>query len=313
MSDLARQSVSPRLVVLAWVAVPIAWPAVAHAQVPTLDGHRYVPSSLVAWSFVDTEVSATSEAGVTDFVIQPDFPQLTPLVSLPRQVDGRYITAAQTTAASLAIVDCFSLNIALSAAGILPRDGVSALVVGGNAFLGENVGAALRLVRSGPFQLTVRADFTALEVESVIPARVPSAIRVTGDVFGVRPTVAAALTLAPRLGLQGSVIVNWQHYDVDLPDDVTSLAGALAATLSLDPVPMTLLVGANVTHEYGLDISTATAEAVFGPDRTDWNVEGGLYFTMRSELDLGLLFRAEVAGGDNNDRFHGLFRLGYYF
>jgi hypothetical protein len=74
-----------------------------------------------------------------------------------------------------------------------------------------------------------------------------------------------------------------------------------------------MLVGADVIHAFGRDVFSPTANAVFGPDRTDWNVEGGLYLTVRRELDLGLLFRAEIAGGDDNSRRHGLFRLGYYF
>jgi len=60
-------------------------------------------------------------------------------------------------------------------------------------------------------------------------------------------------------------------------------------------------------------VFTPTSEAVFGSERTEWNVEGGVYVTARRELDLGLLFRAELAAGDHHDRLHGLFRLAYYF
>jgi hypothetical protein len=115
MFDRVRQSGLRRFIVLAWMAAPGA----AHAQVPILDGHRFVPSSIVAWSFVDTEVSSTSEAGVTDFAIEPAFPQLAAPVQLPRRIDGSFIAAEQTVAASIAFAEIFSLNAQLSAGGIL--------------------------------------------------------------------------------------------------------------------------------------------------------------------------------------------------
>jgi len=300
---------SSRIVILALIACS----AVAHAQVPSLDGHRYVPSSLVTWSFVDTEVSSTSQGGVTDFVIEPNFPTFAAPIQLPRQLDGRFLSATQTIAGSFALADIFALTAQLSGGGIVPLDASSALVLGGHGAVGEVIGGALRLLRTDSFQLTLRADFDALEVESIIPARLPSSLRVSGHVLGVRPALAAAFTPTPRVGLQGSVTVEWQDFDVATTDDITTLAGAIAASVSLDPAPLTLIVATNVLHEFGRDVSSLTAEAVFGPVRTDWNMEGGVYFTVRNELDLGLLFGAELAAGDHNERLQGSIRLGYYF
>jgi hypothetical protein len=48
----------------------------------------------------------------------------------------------------------------------------------------------VRLVRTEAFQLTLRGDVDALEVESVIPAVLPSSPRVTGDIVGVRRLAA---------------------------------------------------------------------------------------------------------------------------
>jgi len=310
MSDLVRRS--RRIVVLACAVVPVATPARALAQDPILDGHRFVPSTIVAWSFVDSEVSSTSDIGLTDFVLEPNVPPLASTAIGMRQFNGRFIEATQAVSGSVALTDFLSLNAQLSAGGILPRDTASALLVGGHGFIGETVGAALRLLRTDAFQLTLRGDFTAVEVESVIPALLPSSPRVTGHDLGVRPALAAALTLSPRFGLQGSFLVHWQDYDVEVHDDIVGVVGGLAATVSLDPVPLTVLVGANVIHEFDRDVFTPTANAVLGPTRTQWNVEGGLYMTLRSELDLGLVFRSDI-NGDHNNRFHGLFRLGYYF
>jgi hypothetical protein len=315
MSDLGGQSVSPRwLVVLAWALVLVALPAGAHAQVPELEGHRYVPSSLVAWSFIDTEVSSTSEASVTDFSFEPSLPSFTtPFVQLPQRLHGSFISPTQTIGGGVAVTDFLSVNAQLIATGILPIDTVSALAVGGHGAWGEAIGAALGLLRTGPFQLTLRADFTALELESVIPTFLPSSPLVSGDVWGVRPALAAALTLIPRVGLQGSFTYEWQDYAIGAGDDISTVTGALAGTFALDPAPLVALVGASVSHQFGRDVFTPTADAVFGPDRTAWNIEAGLYVTVRRELDLGVLGRIQLAAGDHNDHFHGVFRLGYYF
>jgi hypothetical protein len=289
----------------------IALPAPALAQVPSLDGHRFVPSSLVTWSFVDTQVSSTSECGSTDLVIEPVHPQV-PQLSVLDTLDAHFIEVNQSLAGSLALSDNFALSAQLSAGGIVPRDTASSLFIGGHGVTGETVGAALRLVRSDAFQLTLRANLNALEVESIVPALLPSSPRVTGDVLGFEPALAAALALSPRIGFQGSVAANFQRFEVGPEDDVVTPVGALAATVSLDPVPLSVLVGASVLRTYERDVFTPTADAVFGPDRTHWNLEAGLYCTSRRELDLGLLFRTELAG-DHDNQLHGWFRLGYYF
>lgn len=298
---------SSMLRVAACLAVTVLLPARALAQVPILDGHRFVPSSLVSWSFVDTEVSSTSEAGITDFVVDPV------VLQLPTQFDGRFATVSQNVSASYAFDDIVSLNVQLTGAGIVPLGKVSAIVVGGTGIISEGGGVAVRLLRAGPLQLTLRGDVIDSQVESVVPLRILSGPRITGDVLDVRPALAAALTVIERVGLQASATVDWERFDVDARDDIVGFAGALAATVSLELVPLTVLVGANVRHEFGRDLFSPTTEAVFGPTRTDGNVEAGLYFTGRSELDLGLLFRGEVGAGDHNNVLHGLFRLGYYF
>lgn len=308
MGRLVRAVAAPHAAAaFACAVVQLAAPAPASAQVPMLDGHRFVASSLVSWSFVDTEVSSTSDVGTTDFVIDAQLP------SNARAVDGRFLAVDQTIGGSVAFGGVLAVNAQLSASGILPRDSASAVIVGGHGALGEAVGGALRMVRTDTFQLTLRVDFTALEVESVIPARLPSSPRVTGHVVGVHPALAAALAVTRNIGLQGSITADWQRYHVGTDDNVTGLEGGLAATFSFQPVPLTLLLGADALHDFGRDVATPTAQAIFGPDQTQFNVEAGLYMTLRRELDLGLVFRAEVASGDHNAIRHGLFRLAYYF
>jgi hypothetical protein len=301
------------LVALAWIAVLVAQPAAARADAPVLFDHRFVPSSLVAWSFVDTQVSSTSEAGITDFVIRPELPLISNFVSVPTKVNGSYLQAAQTISASVEFANLVSVRIGLQASGILPRRTTSSLALGAHGAVGEGIGASLRIFGTDRFDITLRADFTWQQVESLIPERLPSSPRVNGNVYVVHPALAAALALSPRLGLQGSIAADYEHFDVAQTDSVVVPSGALAMTISLDPAPLTFLIGANVLHEFGRDVSSVTAQAVFGARSTDYNVEGGLYLMSRRELDLGLIFLAEVAGGDHNTREHGLFRLGYYF
>jgi len=310
MCDSRRRMVSPRSLAVLACAATFASVATAHAQLPILDGNRFVPSSLVTWSFIDTEISSTSDAGTAEFAFRP---MAAPLTSSLSTFDARFIAADQTVAGSLAFARAFSMSAQISASGILPRDRLTALFLGGNASQGESVGASLLVVSTDSFQATLRTDLHALEVESVIPALLPSSPRVTGHILGIRPALAAALALSRRVGLQGGVSVDLQRYDVETSDDITSVIGALAATVTLDPVPFTLLVGANIVHAWGLDVNTPSAVAALGPDQTVGNVEGGLYYTARPELDLGLVVQAEVGGGDHNNRRRGLFRLGYYF
>ena len=311
MSDFPQRLPSLRsLLVLLAVVLALVASGYARADAPVLGEHRFVPSTIVSWPFVLTEVASTSAAGSTGFVFEPD-----PSVGLPLAInlDGRFISASQTLSGAVAFGGIFALDAQITAGGILPRDTASSLVVGAHGVSGGSVGAAVRLFRGGPFQLTLRADFDDLATENIIPLRLPRSPRVSGSILGARPALAAALAVLPRLGLQGSVTVDWRRYDVGARDDVTSLAGALAATISLDPVPLTVLAAADVNHDFGRDLFTPTADAVFGPERTEWNVEGGLYITTVRELDVGLLFRAQLSGGADDRSWQGEFRLGYYF
>jgi hypothetical protein len=303
-----------RLAVLACGATAIASPARVLAEEPILGGHRFVPSSIAAWSFVDTEVSSTSDAGVSDFAATPsNFPSLAPFVPGFGQRKGSYIAFDQTLGGSVAFLDTFSVDVRLSAGGLAPLNTSSALFIGVHGIAEESIGAAVRLVRTDVLQVTLRADFEGAEIESVVPARLPSSPRVSGHLLGISPAIAAALALTPRIGLQGSGVVELQRFDVSTSDDVITPVGAVAATFALDPAPLTALIGGSVEHTFSRSVNTTTADAVLGPDATRWNVEAGLYYTARPELDLGILGRVQLVGGDHNDRFYGLFRLGYYF
>lgn len=275
-----------------------------------LAGHRYAPSSLVVWGFIESQVSATSSFGVTELELELG---RGPAALLLADRETRFVAVAQSFGGAAALTPWLGLTARVTASGLVPRDGVTALLVGATESYGGEAGISLGLLRAGSLQLIARGDAGWGFNRSTIPARLPDSPSVEGDIGTIRPSLIAALALTPAVGLQASASYAWRWFDVVEDDQLRTASGAVAATVVLAPSAVTLLLGGAVSRDYGRDINTVTSRAVLGNDATRWRGEVGLFYQGRHDLDLGAVAAIELDGDDTDRRLFGHLRIGYYF
>lgn len=308
--DRARGALAVLIALSLWSPVARAdrdWVEDYDDQDRTLAGHRYVPVMFVDWAFIQTEISNTTAIGFTEFKVSPG-----PFSVILAPREGKFIEIAEAFTFDLAILPWLGLRLQGSGGGMIPHNAVAGVIVGAQLTHGGQVGLAARLLRVERFQLTARFDAGWQWTEDLIPERLPSSPRVSGDIGLLRPALAAAFTLAPRLGFQMSGSVAFRRFDVQTVDEITTLAGAAALTLVLEPVPLVLAVGASVSHDYGRHVRTVLAEELIGSPGTRWNGEGGLVYRGRPDLDVGLTASFEIGRTDSRTVLANL-RLAYYF
>jgi len=301
-----------------------AWSSVARAEPPqlaptcpcpeevarSLAGHRFVPFIIVDWPFIDSDFVSTSSLGIFRLELEP-----LPIVGrVLRDTDGDVVAAAQSFRGSWAITRWLGINARLTAAEIVAIDVPSAFEIGAHGAYGGDGGVALRLIRSERFQLTARFDVGWAKTEGVLPSRLPSSPLTEGRIFTTaRPAAAAALTLAPWLGLQASFSAARRQRDLDHDGDDTSwlIAGAVGASLVLAPLPILFEAGYELSDEEGRDLNIVSTEILLGAEDLRHRGELGIYYHGHADLDLGAAVTFELT--DDDRRGMGHVRLAYYF
>lgn len=274
----------------------------------TLDDHQFVPSSLVLWGFIDSTFAMTSSAGYVRDDIDP--PAVVIGGATLREV--QLIAMAHTISGGAELTPWLAITARLTGSAELPRGLASAILVGAHENLGGEAGVAVRLLRTSILQVTARGDAGLAYDKLIQPMLQPASLITTGDIVTLRPSVIGMLALSRMFGLQGSVSYAWQWFDITTHDAVDTLAGALAGTMALGIVPITLLGGGQINHEFGRNVDTNAMEALLGEDDTQWRVEGGVFYTGRRDLDLGASVTYQFSSGDDR-RWFGNLRFGYYF
>ncbi len=274
----------------------------------TLDGHQFVPSSLVLWGFIDSTFAMTSSAGYVRDDIDP------PAAVLGGRTlrEVRLIALAHTISGAAELTPWLGLTARVTGSAEVPKDLASVILVGAHENLGFEAGPAVRLVRTPILQVTARGDFGLAYDKLVQPMPASGSLLTTGDIITLRPAVIGMLALSQMFGLQASVSYAWQWFDITTNDRVETLDGALAGTMALGVVPITLLGGGQINHEWGRDVDTNAMEALLGEGTTQWRVEGGVFYTGRRDLDLGASVTYQFSSGDDR-RWLGNARFGYYF
>ncbi|MCW5802119.1 MAG: hypothetical protein KIT31_07010 [Deltaproteobacteria bacterium] len=275
----------------------------------TLGGHTYVPSLVVDWAFIVSQAASTSAAGIADFEVGQQ------RIARFLGVEGKreFVSADQTILGTVADCPWLALSVRAEGSAIIPRDRFGAVFVGGHVAYGGDLMAAVRLIRRDRFQATVIGDVGHLWTNELVPSRLPRSPHVSGDITTVRPALALAYTITPRVGVQGSASFAWRWFDISAKDRVETLAGSAAVTVSLHPVPFTVLVAGQLSQDYGREIATPLSNAVLGTGDTRFWGEVGLVYRGRKHLDLGAGFNWKVADPDRDARWFGEFRIAYYF
>jgi hypothetical protein len=308
----------PSLCILPIAATLASQPAVADDAYGepfaprTIAGHRFVPSSLVLWGFVDSTFAMTTSAGYEHFDRGFDVdPALADLVAGSRN-EVRLIGVAHSFTGAAALAPWLAVTGRVTSAVEIPRGAVSALVVGAHMNTGLEGGLVLRLVRLPSFQISARGDYGWADDRDIQPRLAPASLFVNGHIQTLRPALIAALALSRAFAVQASGSYTWRWFDIEETDDVQTLTGALAVSLSLYPAPVTILAGGQVDHEWGRNFETAAEEVLLGNSDHHTRGELGLFYTGRRDLDLGAVATYQFSGS-NDRRWLGNIRFGYYF
>lgn len=275
----------------------------------TLGRLQFVPSSLVTWGFVDSEFAITSSGAYISYGVGPRD------VAARSTTGSRNVTllgVAQTVSGSAALAPWLGVAGRLTGASDIPRGLTAVALVGVHVSFGVEGDLFVRLIRSGPFQLTARGDFGYNQNRDVLPEFLSDRV-VIGHVTTIRPAVTAALAVSPQLGFQASGSYGWQWFDINQSGLTETLELAAAAVISLHPIPITLLAGAGGGRATGDSPDTFGAQALYGSGGTWGRAEGGVFYTGRRDLDLGLSATYQFSDTDGDRRWVGNFRLGYYF
>lgn len=305
----------------AWHAVGIA-AAVALASQPALaeedvepdvarrlGGHRFVPSTLVDWGFIDSWFTSTTLGGLSEF----DFTPRDRIARIIGTRETKVILISQSFAGSAALTRWLGATLRVSALGIVPYDAVAGVAVGAHGAYRAEAAILLRLLRLEHVQLTARGALGWGETRSIIPARLPERPFVTGDEGTIRPSLIADIALASWLGVQASGSYEWRQVEILQEDDIQTVQGAVALTVSLPRIPVTLLGGFEITHDFNRDLASAISVAVFGSSATRQRAELGFYYQGRGELDLGAGVAYEGDSDGDEKRGYAFVHMGYYF
>jgi hypothetical protein len=195
----------------------------------------------------------------------------------------------------------------------------SALIAGGQGSFGGSIGAALALLRTDGTLVTLRAAVAKgknLQVTPIIAllsvANGASITDSAGSMFsssnavGFLPSLMLAQSLGKALGLQAGV---WLEYmKADDADATKGLNGAAALEFDLGAVsqmPLALAGEFSYSRTLGLDEDVKS----FG---------GGLYYSGRSDLQLGLFLATMIQAKSDDypngvDNVYGQLTMRYFF
>ena len=278
-------------------------PALAnHRRV--LGGHRFVPSALVKWGFVETLVTSTSSVGVIR-VDEPITKQA--LMFGDRRLD--HLMLGEKFEVDVAVAPWLGLLARGTGSSVMPLDTATAGRGGAHIVAGIDVGGIVRLIRVGGFQLAAKAEIGWSTDQGVSVARLPSSPRVDHDVWRLRPSAIAAFALTRRIGLQSSL--TYELTDISDHDDSANALGLGAAlTIALAPAPWTALLGARYTWEDDWsDPSDVAASLTRGGDTL--RTEVGVLYQGVPALDVGAAVQWQH--DDEDHRVTLDLRLAYYF
>jgi hypothetical protein len=169
----------------------------------------------------------------------------------------------------------------------------------------------VRLYRADTFQVTALVEGGRMWPSSVVPARLPRSPLQEGDLTTIRPALAIAGALSPRLGLQASVSYAWQELDVIQENTYTTLTGS--AALTFDVRPFTLLVAGQYAHEFDEADTTDVVDTIFGAGESSFWGEAGIVYRGVHALDLGAHLDVKLDDIGDESRWLGQVRLAYYF
>ena len=309
--------VSLALLLATQVLVPQAAVAAAEAPEPKLsrqlNGHNFVRSELVAWPFPSTYFGSSFGVGLFSY----DVPQG---IDANGNAQALTITAAALTPRldfGIGIADWIGVQLGVNGAVATGTNVDSALNFG--AFFQAQFGGRVvgRLWRGDKLQVAAALGGEYSFGKLINPLLVVSELLSGGDFtasklllnvtsWNLGPEAMIAYAPLRLLGFQSSVAFRIGKTETGDNGSTTdkALAWAIGATFDLSSV-----VPLAVPIVYQLAVPIATEAG--GDSRAQHFVEGGLVYSGRSNLDLGVLVSTQLKS--DSKQYVGVFRMYYHW
>ncbi len=275
----------------------------------TINGHAFMPSELVVWPFVTTHFGTSTGAGLARFA------------RTGQDAEGNEIAGSMSLGA---FGEAFDLGVAFTDwigmygrfAGMLTAGASleSALNVGAIFNVDTSFGVAGRIVRKGPFQLGLRFGGGYLFGRRLQPLDMLQTDpegnfaldrgRLLTKIKGWRlgPAVTAAYAPLSWLGLQTSL--SFEYGKLTLGEEtVDNKTFSFAAGVAFNGRGIRVPIAIPVVYQ----LSRSLEEGAKIEHRT----ESGIYYSGRTNLDLGLSAATKLGGEDKE--YLGQFRMNYYW
>jgi hypothetical protein len=275
----------------------------------TLNGHTFFPSQLVPWPFVTTHfgnLTGVSYSGFTRPGQDENGHAVLQSMSLGTFSEGFEL--------GIGFTDFFALHLNVGGQVMAGSTTTSALNLGAVFAYETSGGVLFRLLRFRElFQLGVGLEIDYMSGKRMEPLDILSfnsqgmlvvdRSKLLSDVqsFSLAPSLRFAIAPTSFLGVQGGLTTGYQHSNVAgtaTSNAVVLFAAALTLDLSPASVPLGFLVGYGLEHPF-----------VDGAETTQ-SVEGGIFYTGRRNLTLGLASMTRFGPGDSKE-YTGLIRLFY--
>ena len=254
-----------------------------------LGGHVYFPSLIVSDPFVSTYIALFTGAGY-EWIDGPDFDSLGDRISTSTTRSYRAAAMAQGATFQATLTDFMALRITGGGGLDGGSNARSALVVGMIQPLTAGVGTTLAWNLAPNIRFGGTFDFVYARTRLIRPLIGIQDSLIAGDVqavgvsekldsYSVLPGLTLAMTPCPSLGLLASARYNWTSQT----DDMTTHSQYVSLGVSgqLDLLPDTG-VGLGLLASY---LATIPFES---QARFTNTLEGGIFYTGRKSLDLGL-------------------------
>ncbi len=257
-----------------------------------LGGHYFLTMFGVRQPFVTSHIGSFTTAGTAD---ANDIP-------MPEELGGGtmdmpFLGLGQSFELQIAAFDRFALRVGADGSALLPRDEEAALIIAAMGGWSAGAGATAKIVERKYFQVAGSFDYVhGYNVQAVplgLLASLPDIqpenmfVDVTSDSlhFGAQGAVAPHEVVGIVLD------VGWDS-ETD-SDDTNDAFLRLGAGVSLNFEPLGAPVGlvATYTERFAMDAENAT--------ELDRTVSGGIYYTGRRYLDVGILVQSTTQ--DVND------------
>lgn len=264
----------------------------------SLQGHAFIPFVVLPFPFATTHVTSRTGVGLVDLTAIP-------VVNVGiLEEDAQLVLLTQSFSLDVALARFLAISTGLVMGNAVGINESGAFNLGINYAVGASVGAIVRLAHGRRWYLSLRADYSLLRAQAVLPvALTQTAVVRDGEVVfnldaltrgGRVNEITAPLMFAVSpvrwWGLQGSVGFTYLRADINDPDTKRKYVSlGLGSSFRFDSfgVPLAVMLGGSLRLRAGDELSLFFP-TVESSGKVLGDLEAGLLYSSPRFVDVGL-------------------------